>query len=137
MKYAICRCAGRKNIWILIESMGDNWTFIFSHYTLHLDLVRAILPKQQYVFWWNFTWFRCTICRCAWRKIFTFWWHLREIIELLFFSRYTLHVDHVSATPPKRQDGFWWNFTWLKWTICRCAWRKIIHVKCTFWWFIG
>ena len=37
----------KKNICILIESKGDNWTFIFCRYTLHVDLVSATPPKPQ------------------------------------------------------------------------------------------
>ena len=110
-------------------SKGDNWTFCFPRYPIHIDLVSTTPPKPQHGFWWNFTWLKWTICRCAWRKIFAFLMHLREIIGLLFFSHDTLHTDLVSATPPKSPHGFWWYLTWLKCTICRCAWRKIF----TFW----
>ena len=35
----------KKNIYFLIASKGDNWTFIFFCYSLHKDLVSAAPPK--------------------------------------------------------------------------------------------
>ena len=36
----------KKNVSILTASKGDNWTFVFSDYTLHVDLV-STTPKPQ------------------------------------------------------------------------------------------
>ena len=36
-----------KYLCILMASKGDNWTFVFSDYTLHVDLVSATPPKLQ------------------------------------------------------------------------------------------
>jgi hypothetical protein len=35
----------------------------------------------------------------------------------------------VSATPPKPLIGFYWNFTPLKYTTCRSAWRNMVAVQ--------
>ena len=121
----------KKNLLILMASKGDNWTFIFCRYTLHVDLVSPIPPKPQYVFWWIFTWLKWTICRCAERKIFSFWLNQREIIGLFIFCRYTLHVDLISPIPTKPQYVFWWIIIWFRCTICRCA--KIF----TSWWYLS
>ena len=37
----------KKNFSILMASKGDNWTSVFSDYTLHVDLVSATPPKPQ------------------------------------------------------------------------------------------
>ena len=37
----------KKNFSILMVSKGDNWTFVFSDHTLHVDRVSAAPPKPQ------------------------------------------------------------------------------------------
>ena len=38
----------KKNLYLLMASKGDNWTFVFFCYKLHIDLVKAMPPKSPY-----------------------------------------------------------------------------------------
>ena len=104
----------KKNLYFLTVSQGDNWTF-FSHYTFHIDLVSITPPKLPYEFPRNFTWLKCTICRCREEKnIYILIPYNGDNLTFFLISYsifYTLHIDLVS-TRKCWQKNIWCFVFW-------------------------